>query len=129
MAMARDQGARSVSSEVGIAGVILAALITAPAIFLSFRFLETVAEFDALFKGFGADLPGLTQFFLSHSVAIAIAFRVCVVCQLGLLVLLMVNRTFKARRVFWALAILTLGTTVTTVVAFYLPIFRLGAAI
>ena len=129
MSTARDQGAPSVSSEVGIAGLILAALITAPAIFFSFRFLETVAEFDSLFKGFGADLPGLTQFFLSHSLAIAIAFRVCVACQLVLLVLLMLNRTFKARRVFWSLAILSLGTTVTTVVAFYLPIFRLGAVI
>jgi hypothetical protein len=126
---AQDQSVPGAGSEVGIAGIVLAILVTVPAVLLSFRFLETAAEFEVLFKGFGADLPRLTQFILSHSLPIGIAFRASTVCQIVLLILLMVNRTFKARRWFWLLAILTVGTTLTTIIAFYLPIFELGAVV
>jgi type II secretory pathway component PulF len=129
MSTAQDQSAPSAGSEVGIAGIVVGILLTAPAVLLSFRYVETVAQFEAVFKGFGADLPGLTRFILSHSLLIAIAFAACTVCQVVLLVLLIANRTFNARRWFWLAALVTLGATLTTIVALYLPIFKLGAPI
>ena len=129
MSATKDSATPRVGNEVGIAGIILAALTISPAVPLSFRFRETVAQFESLFQGFGADLPALTQFLISHASPISIAFRACVVCQLILLILLAMNRTLKARRAFWLFAILTLGATLTTTVAFYLPIFQMGAVV
>jgi hypothetical protein len=74
-------------------------------------------------------VPGLTRFILAHSLPIAVGLSLCTALQVAALILLIVNRTFAARRVFWWTAVLTLGATVTFVVALYLPIFRLGSAV
>ena len=119
----------STTPQVRLVGIIAAALTTVPVVLLASRFLETVAEFEALFQGFGADLPGLTRFILSHPLAVAVVFRLCVATQVVLLILLVVKRTFAARRAFWLLAVVTLSTTLLLIAAFYLPIFRLGSVV
>jgi type II secretory pathway component PulF len=88
-----------------------------------------IGKFVDIFRGFGADLPALTQWVISHVTVIWIAVLAAFTAQLILFIVYIVDRESRVRRAFWYTAFVNLACVVTLVVAMYLPIFKLGEVV
>jgi type II secretory pathway component PulF len=93
------------------------------------RLPTVMGQFVDLFRGFGADLPLFTQWFISHVTLIWVTVLATLAAQLILFVVYIVDRDPRVRRVFWWMAFVNLACVATLLVAMYLPIFKLGEVV
>jgi len=113
-----------------IGTLIIASIEALIGLTVAIRFPVTIGNFEELFKGFGADLPGLTRFVLAtrygwwNFVLVAVGILVWIVRRPPV--------TYVAqRRQMYAVAAYAVAigyAWCVSVYALYLPIFRLGAA-
>ena len=100
---------------------ILISVITA---LVHYGALRASASFAEVFSGFDADLPWLTQLFLQGSPVYYFVPGLCIVAYIGRWA------GFRAARpLFIGCAITSILVIPTFIIAMYLPVFQLGAAV
>jgi hypothetical protein len=126
-AKARDDASAGRST-----GVLIVASIEAfVGVMAGWRAPPTIGGFEELFKGFGADLPGLTRFVLDTRYGWWI-FAIAAISILAWIVKRPATTRVEKRRQMFAVIAYAVAFGVAyglTVVALYIPIFKLGAAI
>lgn len=127
----RPQGSGIMHEPVNLWMLILAVVLTTISAAIYVAIFLTGAGFQDLFKGFGAELPALTRFFLSsyqyYGVLILIGLPPCLLLLWNQnRVVAESNRLFSFVFASFGLSLFVLGVSVA---ATYLPIFQVGAAV
>ena len=92
-------------------------------------FRAEIAQFDALFRGFGEDIPSLTAFVIENAVVIWSVLLLSSTVQFALCIYFWCSRTDSVRRIVRLSTLANVGIQLVLITAMYLPIFRLGAVV
>ena len=109
-------------------GVVAVLFCASPATLI----MVAIPRFEALLKGFGAELPGATAFLLHWRFLLWIAPALALLLFGFALTTSPEKVIARHRTVVWAFAVLCCVSLVVTglaVVALYAPIFRLGSVV
>ena len=110
---------------------ILSITLTGISVAIYFAIFVSARGFEDLFRGFGADLPQITSFFLAYSRF----FGVLALIGLVPCVVLLWNRALSVQEGnhLFAIVLVSFGLSLAVMAAFvfaaYLPIFQLGAVV
>jgi hypothetical protein len=95
----------------------------------SFFFGRVLPQYNNLFKGFGADLPVLTEFVIKKAFLVWLLLVGMCLVQLGLYIYLLLSRTHTARRIIAFSSGSNIAVHLLLIGAIYAPIFKLGAVV